>query len=70
MKKFDRFDENNRKLYDDKIYKIIDAGRAEDLGLYEEKEYKNGNVGMVKSKANLPQKLIVTLVLIPADLNT
>jgi transposase len=60
MKKFDRFDENNRKLYDDKIYKIIDASRAEDLGLYEEKVYKNGNVGMVKSKANLPQKLIVT----------
>ena len=60
MKGFDRFDEKNRKLYDDKIYKVIDAGRAEDLGLFEEKVYKNGNVKMVKSKAYLPQKLIVT----------
>lgn len=60
MKDFDRFDEKNHKLYDDKIYKIINADRAEDLGLYEEKVYKNGNIGMVKSKANLPQQIIVT----------
>ena len=60
MKNFDRFDEKNRKLYDDRIYKIINADRAEDLGLYEEKVYKNGNIGMVKSKANLPQQIIVT----------
>ena len=60
MKNFDRFDSENRELYDDKIYKIIDAGRAEDLGLYEEQVLKNGSVRMVKSKAYLPQKIIVT----------
>ena len=60
MKDFDRFDEDNRALYDDKIYKIINAGRAVDLGLYEEKILKNGKVIQVKSKAFLPQKIIIT----------
>lgn len=60
MKDFDRFDKDNRTLYDDKIYKVINAGRAVDLGLYEEKRLKNGNVKMVKSKAFLPQKIIIT----------
>jgi len=60
MKNFDRFDKENRELYDDKVYKVIDAGKAVDLGLYEEKVCKNGRVLMVKSKAFLPQKIIVT----------
>ena len=60
MKKFDRFDKDNRELYDDKAYKVIDAGRAVDLGLYEEKRLKNGRVQIVKSKAFLPQKIIIT----------
>ena len=60
MKRFDRFDPENRALYDDKAYKVFDAGRAVDLGLYEEKVFKNGRVTMVKSKAFLPQRIIVT----------
>ena len=60
MKGFDRFDIENRALYDDKVYKVIDAGRAIDLGLYEEKRLKNGRVQKIKSKAFLPQRIIVT----------
>jgi len=60
MKGFDRFDKDNRDLYDDKIYKVINAGKAVDLGLYEEKVLKNGAVKKVKSKAFLPQKIIIT----------
>ena len=60
MKEIDRFDEKNRWLYDDKVYKVIDASKAIDLGLYEEKVCKNGRVQMVKSKAFLPQKIIIT----------
>jgi transposase len=60
MKSYDRFDEANRKLYNDKVYKIIDAGRAIDLGLYEEKVLKNGKTQKVKAKAFLPQKIIIT----------
>ena len=60
MKGFNRFDKDNRDLYDDKAYKVINAGRAVDLGLYEEKMLKNGRVQKVKSQAFLPQKIIVT----------
>jgi len=60
MKDFDRFDKDNRELYDDKIYKVIDAGRAVDLGLYEEKTLKNGKTQKVKSTAFLPQRIIIT----------
>ena len=60
MKKFDRFDKENRALYDDKVYKVIDAGKAVDLGLYEEKVCQNGKVQKIKSKALLPQRIIVT----------
>jgi transposase len=60
MKEFDKFCEENRTLYNDKIYKVIDAGRAVDLGLYEEKVCKNGRIMKIKSKAFLPQKIIIT----------
>lgn len=60
MKEFDRFDKENRELYDDKVYKVIDAGKAVDLGLYEEKVFKNGRIKEIKSKAFLPQKIIIT----------
>ncbi len=49
-----------KKLYDDMIYKVIDASTSVDLGLYEEKVLKNGTIRMVKSKALLPQKIIIT----------
>jgi len=60
MKSFDRFDKDNRALYDDKIYKVINADKAIELGLFEEKILKNGKVQKVKSKALLPQKIIIT----------
>jgi len=60
MKAFDRFDEKNRPLYEDKVYKVINADKAVDLGLYEEHVCKNGKVQQIKSKAVIPQKIIVT----------
>ena len=60
MKAFDKSDAKNRKLYDDRIYKVIPADKAFDLGLYEEKVCKNGSVKKIKSKAVIPQKIIVS----------
>lgn len=60
MKDFDRFKEDNLPLYNDSVYKILVADTAVDVGLYEEKVYKNGKSKMVKSKAVLKQKIIIT----------
>ena len=60
MKTFDRSDPQNKGLYTDRIYKIIPADKAFDLGLYEEKVCKNGSVRKIKSKAIVPQKIIVS----------
>ena len=60
MYSFDRKAPENRTLYEDKAYKIIDADNLIDLGLTEEKKYKNGNVRQVKVKGLLKQKLIIT----------
>ncbi len=60
MKEFDRFDEKNKVLYNDRIYKIINADKVFDVGLYEEKTCKNGRVRKVKSKAALHQKIIIS----------
>ena len=60
MKEFDRFKQENLPLYHDTVYKILDADRAVDVGLYEEKTYKNGKTRMAKSKAILKQRIIVT----------
>lgn len=60
MKAFDRFDKGNKELYNDRAYKILPADKAFDLGLYEEKILKNGRVKMVKSKATVKQKIIIT----------
>jgi transposase len=60
MKSFDRSDKANLCLYNDHAYKIIDAPKAVDLGLYEEKVLKNGKTRKVKSKAVLKQKIIIT----------
>lgn len=60
MKGFDKFDKNNLPLYNDEIYKVITADKAIDVGLYEEKICKNGKVRMVKSKALLKQRIIIT----------
>lgn len=60
MKSFDRFAEENRSLYNDHIYKVIEVDHAVDVGLFEEKQYKNGKSHKVKSKAVLKQRIIVT----------
>lgn len=60
MKAFDKMDKENRMLYNDRAYKIIEADKVFDLGLYEEKEFKNGKTKMVKSKAVVKQKIIIT----------
>ncbi len=60
LKTFDKTDKTNLSLYTDKAYKIIEANKAIDLGLYEEKKLKNGKTRKVKSKALLKQKVIVT----------
>jgi transposase len=60
MKEFDRFNPDNLPLYNDTAYKVLFADKAVDVGLYEEKTYKNGNTGMVKSKGVLKQVVIIT----------
>lgn len=60
MKTFDRFNTDNLDYYNDHAYKVLWADKAVDLGLLEEKKYKNGNTRMVKSKGNLHQRIIVT----------
>lgn len=60
MKTFDKKDPKNKKLYQDKAYKILEADHAFDVGLYEEKKLKNGKTRNVKSKAVLKQKIIIT----------
>ena len=60
MKSFDRFDEHNLNLYNDKTYKVIDVDSNVDLGLFEEKTCKNGKTKLVKSKATLKQRIIIT----------
>lgn len=60
MKAFDKMEAENKELYNDRAYKIIEANKAFDLGLYEEKKLKNGRTKMVKSKAVVKQKVIIT----------
>ena len=60
MQKFNRFEKENLPLYNDVIYKILNADSAVDVGLYEEKTFKNGKSKMVKSKAVLKQNIIIT----------
>lgn len=50
----------NLNLYQDKAYKEIDASKELLMDLYEEKVLKNGAKKMIKSKATLKQKIIVT----------
>lgn len=60
LKEFDRFDEENLPLYNDFAYKVINADKAVDLGLYEEKKLKNGKIKYVQATGLLKQKLIIT----------
>ena len=60
MMSFDKNAEINRSLYMDKAYKIIPANNLIDLGLYEEKQLKNGKTKKVKVKGTLRQNLVIT----------
>ena len=60
MTTFDRMDEKNKALYLDKVYKVIPANNLIDLGLWEERKYKNGKTRRVKVQGTLTQKLIIT----------
>ncbi len=60
MKNFDKNDSRNLGLYNDSAYKIVEADKAVDLGLYDEILLKNGKTKKVKSKAYVKQKLVIT----------
>jgi len=60
MRDFDRFGKDNFALYNDVAYKIVNADRAVDTGLFEEKTFMNGNTVQVKSTGLLKQRIIVT----------
>ena len=60
MKSFDRFEEDNLKLYDDFAYKEVDADKILDLGLYEDVTLKNGRTMKRKAKGVLKQRIIIT----------
>lgn len=60
LKTFDRYDPENLALYNDTAYKIIEADKVVDLGLYEEVTYKNGRKGKRKATGLLKQRVIVT----------
>ncbi len=60
LKTMDKADGKNLGLYKDTAYKIINADKAVDLGLYEEKVLKNGKVIKVKAKGMLKQRVIIT----------
>ncbi len=60
MKNFDKNDSRNLGLYNDRAYKIVEADKAVDLGLYDEILLKNGKTKKVKSKAYVKKKLVIT----------
>ena len=60
MKEFDRFNEKNLPLYNETVYKVLDVENPVDIGLLEEKFFKNGNSKLVKAKAVLKQRIIIT----------
>ena len=60
MKSFERYDESNLDLYNDYAYKVINADKALDLGLYDDVKLPNGRVVRRKSNAVLPQNIIIT----------
>ena len=60
MKNFDRFDDKNLGLYNDFAYKVIEADKVLDLGLYEDVTLKNGRTVKRKAKGILKQRIIIT----------
>ena len=60
MKSFERFEEENMKLYKEFAYKVVDADKVLDLGLYEDVTLKNGRTMKRKAKGVLKQRIIIT----------
>lgn len=60
LKEFDRFQEENLPLYQDRAFKLLTADRAVDTGLMETVACKNGKKKRVRSSAVLRQTIIVT----------
>ena len=60
LKEMDKYDEKNLSLYNGFAYKVIEADKAVDLGLYEEVKLKNGKTRKVKATGLLKQKVIIT----------
>lgn len=60
LKSFDKYDENNRSLYEDHAYKVIPADQLIDLGLEEEVLSTNGKSRTRKAKGTLNQYVIIT----------
>lgn len=60
LKTMDKKDSASLPRYNDFAYKIINADKAVDLGLYEEKTLENGRTVRVKATGLLKQKVIVT----------
>ncbi len=60
MKSFDKTDEKNKNLYNDRIYKLISADNLMDTGLEEFFVCKNGKIKKRKVKGTLKQNIIVT----------
>lgn len=60
MKAFDRHQPDNLALYNDTAYKVIEADKVLDLGLYEDMTLKNGHTVQKKAKGVLKQRIIIT----------
>lgn len=60
LKSFDRHQKSNLGLYNDQAYKVIEADKALDLGLYEEVTLKNGKTVKRKATGILKQRIIIT----------
>lgn len=60
LKDFDRFNPDNRCLYNDCAYKVISADTAVDLGLYDYVRLKNGRTKKAKATGMIPQNIIIT----------
>lgn len=60
MKSFDRFDKKSLDLYNDTAYKVIEADRLLDVGIYEDVTLKNGRTVQRKAKGILKQRIIIT----------
>lgn len=60
LKTMDKNNEDNRKYYTDKAYKVINADTLMDVGLEEEVILANGKKKKKKSKATMKQRVIIT----------